>query len=57
MWFIFPQIEGRTASAIFSYQDDLKLHSSMSVFARFLDKYFQGRQDAGTILELERLRG
>jgi uncharacterized protein (DUF1810 family) len=60
-------VEGRTASAIFSYPDDMMLHSSMnlfalaagpeSVFARVLDKYFQGRQDAGTILELERLKG
>ena len=57
-------VEGRTASAIFSYPDDLKLHSSMtlfsvaagpgSVFARVLDKYFQGRQDAGTLRELGR---
>jgi uncharacterized protein (DUF1810 family) len=60
-------VEGRTPSTIFSYPDDLKLHSSMtlfalaaspeSVFARVLAKYFHGRQDARTILELERLRG
>jgi uncharacterized protein (DUF1810 family) len=57
-------VEGRTASAIFSYPDDLKLHSSMtlfaaaagpgSVFARVLDKYFGGSQDAGTLRELGR---
>lgn len=52
-------IEGRTASDIFGYPDDLKLKSSMtlfecaadpgSVFARVLDKYFQGERDNKTL--------
>jgi uncharacterized protein (DUF1810 family) len=59
-------VEGKSASAIFSYPDDLKLHSSMtlfaatagpdSVFARVLDKYFAGSQDQGTLRELEHLK-
>jgi uncharacterized protein (DUF1810 family) len=59
-------VEGRSASAIFSYPDDLKLHSSMtlfaaaagpdSAFARVLDKYFAGSQDEGTLRELEHLK-
>jgi uncharacterized protein (DUF1810 family) len=60
-------VEGRTVSEIFGYPDDLKLKSSMtlfahvadsgSVFARVLDKYFHGEQDARTIDLLERLNG
>jgi uncharacterized protein (DUF1810 family) len=52
-------VEGRTASEIFAYPDDLKLRSSMtlfelvaepgSVFTRVLDKYFQGRRDERTL--------
>jgi len=59
-------IEGRSASDIFGYPDDLKLKSSMtlfayvthpeSVFARVLDKYFQGKHDAMTVSLLERLK-
>ncbi len=51
-------VEGRTASDIFGYPDDMKLKSSMtlfalvaeqdSVFARVLDKYFGGERDART---------
>jgi uncharacterized protein (DUF1810 family) len=51
--------EGRTAHEIFGSPDDLKLCSSMtlfaavagadSVFARVLAKYYGGRQDARTI--------
>ncbi len=56
-------VEGRSASDIFGYPDDLKLRSSMtlfayvtdpgSVFARVLDKYFQGKRDAMTLDLLE----
>jgi uncharacterized protein (DUF1810 family) len=55
-------VEGRTVSEIFGYPDDLKLRSSMtlfaraaergSVFARVLEKYFQG-EDARTVQLLE----
>ncbi|MFA6310754.1 MAG: DUF1810 domain-containing protein [Sterolibacterium sp.] len=56
--------EGRSASDIFGYPDDLKLKSSMtlfasvaepgSVFVRILDKYYQGEQDIMTVEVLER---
>ncbi len=52
-------VEGRSVSEIFGYPDDLKLKSSMtlfayvaapgSVFARLLDKYFNAEQDALTL--------
>ena len=52
-------IEGRTVSEIFGYPDDLKLKSSMTLFAcvadrgsvfdRVLDKYFQGGRDVRTL--------
>lgn len=52
-------LEGSTASEIFGYPDDMKLKSSMtlfeqaagtgSVFARVLDKYFQGARDRRTL--------
>ena len=57
-------IEGKTASEIFGYPDDLKLKSSMtlfsevaddSVFVHVLDKYFQGEQDVRTLQLLEKL--
>jgi uncharacterized protein (DUF1810 family) len=57
-------VEGRTASEIFQYPDDLKLMSSMtlfaaasepgSVFVRVLDKYFAGKQDERTLQLLKR---
>jgi uncharacterized protein (DUF1810 family) len=57
-------VEGRTASEIFQYPDDLKLRSSMtlfaavaepgSVFVRVLDKYFAGKQDERTLQLLKR---
>ena len=60
-------INGRTVSEIFGYPDDLKLKSSMtlfasvaprgSIFARVLDKYFQGERDARTIQLLEMPKG
>ena len=56
-------VEGRSASDIFGHPDDLKLKSSMtlfarvsepgSVFKRVLDKYFQGEQDERTLQLLE----
>ncbi len=57
-------VEGRTASDIFAYPDDLKLRSCMtlfaavaepgSVFLRLLEKYFDGRQDERTLQLLKR---
>ena len=53
------QVQGRTASEIFGYPDDLKFRSSLtlfaicsppkSVFARALDKYFSGEPDPKTL--------
>jgi len=58
-------LEGRTAHEIFSSPDDMKLKSSMtlfaavsppgSVFVRVLDKYYGGEQDPLTIQLLRRL--
>jgi len=58
-------VEGRSASEIFGYPDDMKLKSSMtlfesqagpdSVFARVLNKYFQGERDARTIQILKQI--
>ncbi len=52
-------VEGRSVSEIFGYPDDLKLKSSMtlfaavsdpgSVFARVLDQYYRGESDARTL--------
>jgi len=50
--------EGRTASEIFGFPDDLKFHSSMTLFAkagddpvfrRAIEKYFAGKMDSGTL--------
>ncbi len=59
-------LEGLSISDIFGYPDDLKLKSSMtlfasvaephSVFARILDKYFQGERDVRTLHLLENLK-
>jgi uncharacterized protein (DUF1810 family) len=59
-------VEGRSASEIFGYPDNLKLKSSMtlfayiaapgSVFSRVLDKYFNGEQDALTLQILDKLK-
>ncbi len=58
-------VEGRSAFQIFASPDDLKLRSSMtlfayvapsgSVFAAVLDKYFNGAQDGKTLRILEQL--
>jgi uncharacterized protein (DUF1810 family) len=55
-------IEGRSAAQVFGYPDDVKLRSSMTLFARaapdtpvfaeVLDRFFDGEPDPGT---LERL--
>jgi uncharacterized protein (DUF1810 family) len=52
------KVEGRSADEIFGYPDNLKFHSSMTLFAeaagagsifhRALDKFFGGRGDAKT---------
>jgi uncharacterized protein (DUF1810 family) len=52
-------IEGRTASEIFGFPDDLKFRSCMTLFAciansasvfdRVLEKYFGGKQDENTL--------
>ena len=55
-------VKGKTVSEIFGYPDDLKLKSSTTlfsdvttdfVFARVLDKYFQGDRDGKTLQLLE----
>jgi uncharacterized protein (DUF1810 family) len=59
-------LEGRSAADVFGYPDTFKLKSSMtlfasvtddpdSVFARVLDKYYQGERDSKTLQILERL--
>ena len=55
-------VEGRTASQIFGYPDDLKFRSSMTLFAQAPDdnaefveairKYFSGEFDAATVERL-----
>ncbi len=59
------QIEGRSAKEIFGYPDDLKLHSSMTlfnivapeqpVFGQVLQKYFNNNKDARTVEILKTL--
>ena len=59
-------VEGRTVSDIFGHPDDMKLGSSMtlfasaaegpSVFGRILEKYFDGQPDAKTLQVLEKLK-
>lgn len=56
-------VEGRSATAIFGSPDDLKLRSSMtlfaavaprgSVFSAVLDKYYQGQPDLTTLMLLQ----
>jgi uncharacterized protein (DUF1810 family) len=57
-------IEGRTISEIFGYPDDLKLKSSMTLFAiatrknpvftQVLAKYYRGERDLRTLQQLEK---
>lgn len=59
-------VEGRSASEIFGFPDDMKLKSSMTLFAsvaepgvvfvRVLDKYFHGEHDVRTLDLLDKLR-
>jgi uncharacterized protein (DUF1810 family) len=56
------QVQGRSIGEIFGSPDDLKLRSSMTLFARasddnedfvaLLDKYYAGEQDALTVTRL-----
>ena len=58
-------IEGRSIDEIFGHPDDLKFHSSMTLFARAapgerifatcLDKYFEGHADPQTLERLSRI--
>jgi uncharacterized protein (DUF1810 family) len=58
------QVQGRSAAEIFGSPDDLKLRSSMTLFARatddnddfvaLLDKYYDGQQDQLTLARLGR---
>lgn len=59
-------VQGRSASAIFGYPDDMKLKSSMTLFAavdedpkspfvRVLEKYYRGERDTRTLDILETL--
>jgi uncharacterized protein (DUF1810 family) len=56
-------LDGRTVEEIFGYPDDLKFHSSMTLFAEVdgpsesvfhdaLKKYFGGKTDKGTLARL-----
>jgi uncharacterized protein (DUF1810 family) len=62
---IVVELEGREIDQIFGYPDDLKFHSSMTlfskaaeiseedlVFSQALDKYFEGKEDPGTVQRL-----
>jgi uncharacterized protein (DUF1810 family) len=58
------EVQGRSVSEIFGSPDDLKLRSSMTLFARatddndeflaLLDKYYDGQQDQLTAARLDR---
>ena len=60
-------LEGLSASMIFGFPDEMKLKSSMTLFAsvaeagsafiRVLEKYFQGNRDERTLALLDRLKG
>lgn len=58
-------LEGRSAAEIFGYPDDLKLKSSMTLFAavaskplftEVLGKYYNGQRDTATLQLLEKLK-
>ncbi|MBC8638907.1 DUF1810 domain-containing protein [Caballeronia sp. EK] len=56
-------VQGRSVSDIFGYPDDMKFHSSMTLFARTADdadvfnealrRYFEGRDDQATLSRLQ----
>jgi uncharacterized protein (DUF1810 family) len=60
------QVEGKSASEIFGFPDDMKLRSCATLFAqaspagsvfdRLLAKYFRGQPDPNTLHLLERLQ-
>ncbi len=59
---LVSQVQGRSIAEIFGSPDDLKLRSSVTLFARatddnqdfvaLLDKYYDGEQDQLTLLRL-----
>jgi uncharacterized protein (DUF1810 family) len=59
---LVSQVQGRSIAEIFGSPDDLKLRSSMTLFARatdenqdfvaLLDRYYDGRQDQLTVARL-----
>ena len=59
---LVSQIDGRSAEEIFGWPDDLKLRSSMTLFARasddnadfvaVLEKFYGGEQDPATLARL-----
>lgn len=59
---LVAEIDGRDANAIFAYPDDMKFHSSMTLFAQAtkdnevfvacLNKFFGGEQDTATLARL-----
>jgi uncharacterized protein (DUF1810 family) len=59
---IVLRVEGRTVGEIFGFPDDLKFHSSMTLFAKAeeggglflkaLEKYFDGETDRGTLARI-----
>jgi uncharacterized protein (DUF1810 family) len=61
---LVDEVQGRSAADIFGSPDDLKLRSSMTLFARatddnedflaVLDKFYDGRQDQLTLERLDR---
>lgn len=63
---VVTQIDGRSASDIFGFPDDLKVRSSMTLFARatadntdfvaVLEKFYDGIQDPATVERLSSAR-
>ena len=61
---LINQVQGRSAEEIFGSPDDLKLRSSMTLFAlaaqdaqdfsALLDRYYGGQQDPLTLAQLQR---
>ena len=59
---LVPQIDGRSAEEIFGWPDNLKLRSSMTLFARaadqnadfvaVLEKFYGGEEDPATLARL-----
>lgn len=59
---LVTQIQGRSIDEIFGYPDDLKFHSSMTLFSAVasqrvfrdaLQKYFEGKGDSFTLAHLD----